>query len=153
MGSRRQARQYALQALYHADLRGIDAMESLNALWSGLLDDEGVEEARTPASSEVEFAQRLVQGALEHRDAIDALIEECSTNWRIPRMPIVDRSILRMAGFELMHCHDIPATVSVNEAVELAKQFGTADSRAFVNGIVDRMGRQLKRLKPRKRRR
>lgn len=152
MGSRRQARGYALQALYTADVRGVGGLEALNALWTGLLDQEGVDDNRPPESSEVEFAQRLVVGALEHREAIDALIESCSTNWRIPRMPVVDRNILRMAGFELMHCQDIPATVSVNEAVELAKQFGTADSRSFVNGIVDRMGRQLGRLERRSRR-
>jgi N utilization substance protein B len=146
VASRRQARQYALQALYHADLRGISGMASLNALWAGLMDGDGLGDARAPASSEVEFATRLVNGTLEHIEAIDALIEESSTKWRIPRMPVVDRNILRMAAFELMHCADIPGTVSVNEAVELAKRFGTADSRAFVNGVVDRMGRALDKL-------
>jgi N utilization substance protein B len=148
MSSRRQARQFALQALYQADLREIPAMAALNHLWSGLMDGEGLEEARAPESDEVEFAQRLVEGALSNLAEIDALIEQCSTNWRIPRMPVVDRNILRIAAFELIHCRDIPASVSVNEAVELAKLYGTADSRAFVNGIVDRMGRQLKRLDP-----
>ena len=118
MGSRRQARQYALQALYTADVRGVSAMEALNALWSGLMDGEGLE-GRTPESDEVEFAQRLVLGTLEDREALDALVEQCSTNWRIPRMPVVDRNILRMAGFELKSCPDIPATVSINEAVRL----------------------------------
>jgi N utilization substance protein B len=94
----------------------------------------------------MEFAQRLGLGVQEHLERIDALIEEASTNWRLPRMPVVDRNILRMAAFELMACVDIPATVSINEAVELAKKFGTADSRAFVNGIVDRMARQLGRI-------
>lgn len=148
MSSRRQARQFALQALYQADLRGIPAMASLNQLWSGLMDGEGLGDARAPESDEVEFAQRLVEGALSSLPEIDALIEQCSTNWRLPRMPIVDRNILRIAAYELMFCRDIPASVSVNEAVELAKLFGTADSRAFVNGIVDRMGRHLHRLDP-----
>lgn len=153
MASRRRAREYALQALYQSDLRDVPIATALNDLWSGLMDDEGIDEARPPESEEVEFAQRLGFGVLERRDAIDALIEECSTNWRIPRMPVVDRNILRMAAFELMVCTDIPATVSINEAVELAKRFGSADSRAFVNGIVDRMARQLNRLDPSKRRR
>ncbi len=151
MGSRRRARQFALQALYMADLRDVGAMEALNALWSTLLDDDGIEDVRAPRSTEVEFAQRLAVGALEEREAIDALIESSSTNWRLPRMPIVDRNILRMAVYEIMRCEDIPATVSVNEAVELAKLFGTADSRSFVNGIVDRIGRSLGRLQPRRR--
>ncbi|MCB9677897.1 MAG: transcription antitermination factor NusB [Alphaproteobacteria bacterium] len=152
MGSRRRARQFALQAMYQADLMGISAMDSLNHLWTGHLDGEGLIEGAAPDSEEVEFAQRLVAGAIEDLDALDVLIEECSTNWRLARMPIVDRNILRLAAFEMKHCADIPANVSVNEAVELAKQFGTADSRAFVNGIVDRMGRQLGRLDPDRRR-
>lgn len=153
MSSRRQARQFALQALYQADMRGITAMAALNDLWSGLMDGEGLDDERPPASDEVEFAQRLVDGTLAHQADLDALIEQCSTNWRLPRMPVVDRNILRLAAFELAHCPDIPATVSVNEAVELAKRYGTADSRAFVNGIVDRMGRQLERLDPSRKRR
>ena len=74
------------------------------------------------------------------------MIEEASTNWRVSRMPVVDRNILRIAVFELVECPDIPATVSINEAIELAKCFGAADSRAFVNGIVDRVARKLDRI-------
>jgi len=153
MGSRRRARQYALQAMYQADLMGISAMASLNHLWSGHLDGEGLEDTVAPDSEEVEFAQRLVQGAMEDLEGLDELIESCSTNWRLARMPLVDRNILRIAAYELKHCPDIPANVSVNEAIEIAKQFGTADSRAFVNGIVDGMGRKLGRLDAKRRRR
>lgn len=153
MGSRRRARQFALQAMYQADLMEISALASLNHLWSGHLDEEGLVDGTAPDSEEIEFAQRLVEGAITDLEALDTLIEEASTNWRLARMPLVDRNILRIAAFELKHCSDIPANVSVNEAVELAKEFGTADSRAFVNGIVDRMGRQLGRLDPSRRRR
>jgi N utilization substance protein B len=153
MASRRRAREYALQALYQADLGKIAVMDALQALWSGLMDDEGMDDLRPPESAEVEFAQRLVCGVSQHREAIDALIDECSTNWRLARMPVVDRNIVRLAGFELMECQDIPSNVSINEAIELAKRFGGADSRAFVNGLVDRMGRQLGRVSPRKGRR
>lgn len=145
-GSRRQARIYALQALYHADHAQLRASQALQSLWQSLIDGEGIDQERAPESDEVEFTQRLVRGVEEHTAAIDALIEQCSTNWRLRRMPVVDRNILRLAAFELMRCEDIPATVSVNEAVELAKLFGTEDSRAFVNGIVDRLGRQVGRL-------
>lgn len=146
MASRRRAREFALQALYNADLAEGRATVALNGLWAGLLDGEGLDDSRGPESEEVEFAQRVVLGVEARRDEIDALIEACSTNWRIPRMPVVDRNILRLAAFELMGCDDIPPTVSINEAVELAKRFGAAESRAFVNGIVDRMARQLGRL-------
>lgn len=146
MGSRRRAREFALQAMYNADIGEVTAKASLASLWSGLLEEEGIDDNRPPESPEVEFAQRLVLGVEARRDEIDGLIEACSTNWRIPRMPVVDRNILRMAAFELLACDDIPPTVSINEAVELAKRFGTAESRAFVNGIVDRLARNAGRL-------
>ena len=146
MASRRRAREFALQALFHADLSEESFPAALNHLWSGLLEDEGLGDARAPESDEVEFAQRLVHGVAERHDEIDALIQECSTNWRLVRMPVVDRNILRIAAFELLGCPDIPGTVSINEAVELAKKFGTKESRAFVNGIVDRIARQAGRV-------
>jgi N utilization substance protein B len=149
MASRRRSRQYALQAMYQADLAGAPLGASLQPLWSGLMEGEGIgEEPRVPESEEVEFAQRLVRGVDDHRARIDDLIESCSTNWRLSRMPIVDRNILRMAAYELMECLDIPANVAINEAIELAKRFGAGESRAFVNGIVDRMARVLGRIAP-----
>jgi len=152
VASRRRARVFALSALYCADLRDETAASTLNQLWSALMDDEGIAGERVPESPEMEFATRLARGVEETRDGIDALIEECSTNWRLARMPVVDRNILRVAAYELRSCQDIPASVSVNEAVELAKAYGGSDSKAFVNGIVDRMGRQLGRLGKRRRR-
>lgn len=153
MASRRRAREFALQALYQSDLAETSAMDALNGLWSGQMEGEGMDDARPAESSEVEFAQRLVRGVMEHSEELDALIEEASTNWRLRRMPIVDRNILRIATYELKHCDDIPPTVSINEAVEMAKRFGTGDSRAFVNGIVDRVGRGLGRIDGKRRRR
>ncbi|TNE92024.1 MAG: transcription antitermination factor NusB [Deltaproteobacteria bacterium] len=150
MASRRRAREYALQALYTADLTEQTVPAALAALWEGLIDGEGIDDSRPAESEEIEFAQRLAHGADAKREDIDALIEECSTNWRLPRMPVVDRNILRLAAYELMECTDIPANVSVNEAIELAKKYGTKESRAFVNGIVDRMGRKLDRLESRR---
>ena len=146
MASRRRSRHFALQALYQADLSEESLSTALAALWAGMVEGEGIGDSKPPESEEVEFAQRVAHGVEQHREPIDELIESCSTNWRLSRMPLVDRNVLRMAAFELMHCPDIPATVSINEAVELAKRFGTADSRAFVNGIVDRMARQLNRI-------
>jgi N utilization substance protein B len=142
---------YALQALYHVDLTKSVERDALNALWQTVMEQEGMDEVRPPESGEVEFALRLVQGVAEKRTAIDAMIDACSTNWRLKRMPLVDRNILRVATYELMDCNDIPGTVSVNEAIELAKLFGGDDSRAFVNGMVDRIGRQLGRLDEKRR--
>jgi transcription antitermination protein NusB len=150
VASRRQAREYALQAMFQADVREVGVQQALSDLWSGLMDGEGIDHTRPPESEEVEFAQRLCLGVDQNHTRIDTLIEECSTNWRLPRMPVVDRNVLRLAAFELMCCPDIPANVSINEAIELAKKFGSQDSRAFVNGIVDRMARQLGRIETRK---
>ena len=146
MGSRRRAREFALQALYNADISDQGGNASLSGLWAGMLEDEGLDDTRPPESPEVEFAQRIVLGVEERRDELDGLIEACSTNWRIPRMPVVDRNILRLSTYELLFQQDTPANVVINEAVELAKCFGTKDSKAFVNGILDRIARDLGRL-------
>lgn len=146
LGSRRRAREFALQALYRADLAETPEAESLQALWQAIVEGEGIDDLDVPEAAEVEFAERLVNGVAGARVEIDELIERYSTNWRIKRMPVVDRNILRLATYELMACNDIPGTVSINEAIELAKTFGTEDSRAFVNGIIDRVARQLGRL-------
>jgi N utilization substance protein B len=149
MASRRRAREYGLQALYQSDLRGISTADALNHLWSGVLETEDEEESqRPPASEEVEFAQRLVEGVNRTQADLDALVESCSTNWRLARMPIVDRNILRIAAYEIVHCDDIPLNVSINEAVELAKRFGAAESKAFVNGILDRICRTIREGAP-----
>jgi transcription antitermination protein NusB len=147
VGSRRRAREFALQALYHSDQRGQPASSALNALWSGVMDGDGFDaEQPAPESDEMEFAQRIVHGVEQRKDEIDELITQSSTNWRVARMPIVDRNILRMSAFELLALSDVPATVAINEAIELAKKYGAAESRKFVNGIVDRIARQLKRI-------
>ena len=138
MASRRRAREYALQALYEADLRGSSVADALNNLWSGALEGDD-DDLRAPEEEEVAFTERLVSGVDGNRGAIDTLLEECSTNWRVARMPVVDRNILRLASYELVHCADIPLNVSINEALELAKRFSSAESRAFVNGILDRV--------------
>ena len=149
-GSRRQARSYALQALYFSDLAQVAPVDALEGLWGALVDGEGLDAVRPPESSEIAFAKRLVRGVADNHTRIDEMIESCSTNWRMERMPVVDRNVLRIGTYELMEEPDIPGSVAVNEAVELAKTFGTAESRAFVNGLVDRIGRQLERLPTRK---
>jgi N utilization substance protein B len=86
-----------------------------------------------------DFAVQLVSGVLEHLTDIDGLIGSASTNWKVPRMARVDRNILRMACFELRYMADIPPKVTLNEAVEIAKRYGSTESGAFINGILDRI--------------
>ncbi|MDP6933823.1 MAG: transcription antitermination factor NusB [Myxococcota bacterium] len=137
MASRRRAREFALQALYQIDVSDCSARAALEATWSWLLD--GDDDTRPAESEEIEFTNKIVEGVVAQRDELDALIEKASVNWRLSRMPIVDRNILRMAAFELVATPDVPVSVCINEAVELAKQFGEKESRAFVNGILDRI--------------
>ena len=139
MASRRRAREWVLQALYQVDIAGIPPMEALESLWATLLDDDGTLSQGSPQQGDMDFARELVQGVFEHRERIETLIEQASLNWRLSRMPAVDRNILRMACYEILERPDIPVSVTINEAVELAKRYGGADSRAFVNGILDRV--------------
>lgn len=144
MAGRRRAREFAMQALYAVDIAAVSGGAALSALWAGRLDDtDAVDE---PVShEEMEFAQELVRGVLEDRDALDVRIEAASLNWRLARMPMVDRNILRLGAYEIVGRADIPASVSINEAIELAKRYGGAESRAFVNGILDRIAAEVGR--------
>ena len=147
MSSRRRAREHALSALYQADVGQVEVHRALEALWGGLIEEtEDLLGTRAPKSEEIEFATSLAQGVADHQADIDLRIEASSTNWRIGRMAAVDRNILRLGTFELVHQSETPPHVVINEAVELAKKFGTRDSKAFVNGILDRIGRDLGRI-------
>jgi N utilization substance protein B len=86
-----------------------------------------------------EFVERLVLGVREHLQEIDRLIEQYSKNWRLDRMTIIDRNILRMASYELLYCEEIPPKVTLNEAIDLGKRYGSEDSGSFINGILDRI--------------
>ena len=95
------------------------------------------------------FATALVGGVLEHQPRIDSLISEVAENWRLDRMAAIDRNILRLGAFELLYCDDVPTKVAINEALELAKRYSTAQSSRFVNGILDRVLQwQVRELTP-----
>ncbi len=129
MSIRRRAREIALQVLYQLDLGRGDTQEVLDLYWGNF----------QPSQKAREFCQRLIEGVRRSQDQIDPLIEENSENWTLKRMAVVDRNILRLATFELLHCPDIPFKVTLNEAIELAKKFGADDSSAFINGILDKI--------------
>jgi N utilization substance protein B len=137
MGARREARELALQALYQFDLLGGDesGTKSLAMFWEHF-DPEAEDEV-------LAFARELVEGVREHRERIDALIAESAEHWRLPRLSRVDLSVLRLATFELFGRPEIPASVTLNEAVEIARRFGSEESPAFVNGVLDHIARQL----------
>ena len=129
MGRRRQSREIALQLLYALDITRANSREVLCAAWT-----------ETMLSPEIrDFTTTLVTGVIQRRDEIDVFIQECSTNWSLERIGMVERNILRFAIYELCFLPDIPPNVTINEAVEVAKKYGTEDAPAFINGILDRV--------------
>jgi len=115
--------------LYQMDATGIDAAGAIELFWNHL----------GSALERDEFADQLVLGFSRVAGAIDEKIRAVSKHWRLERMSRVDRNIIRLAAYELMHVADIPRRVTLNEAVELAKRFGNEESPAFVNGVLDRI--------------
>ncbi len=128
MGSRHQARERALQILFQYDIHGRPGLWR-DVFWQ---ENEATDDVKA-------FAERLVAGVLEKKKELDALIGKYATNWKVSRMPIVDRNILRAGVYELLWMDDVPAKVTVNEAIELAKSFGDDDASKFVNGILDQV--------------
>ena len=127
MGYRRKARELGLQALYYMDMNGSINEEAL-ALFAGI---------HPPDEKVAPYFSRLVEGVMDHREIIDRTIHQHSEHWKVSRMACVDRNILRIAVFELLWCEDVPPKVSINEAIDIGKRFGTDDSGAFINGILD----------------
>jgi len=140
---RRLARECALQYLYQNDVQDDwdCTPERLQRFWdqARALADGAPEEEFERAR---EFAERLICGVAAEREKLDAMIRESAQNWTLERMGVVDRNIIRLAAFELYGCDDVPDVAAINEAIELAKEFGHEDSARFVNGIVDRLYRQ-----------
>ncbi|GAB4372284.1 MAG: transcription antitermination factor NusB [Acidobacteriota bacterium] len=139
-GPRRAARIAALAILYQVELSGESAETAIEAFFEGgLARAEGLE----LDGAARRFAEHLVRGTLARRDELDRLIRSGSEHWRLERMAVVDRNVLRLALFELLDDPSTPAPVILDEAVELAKAFGGAESGAFVNGVVDGIRRRL----------
>ncbi len=135
MGKRRKGREFALMILYELEFRPGEADRILEEFWQDHL-----------APPEVQaFTDSLVRGTLEHVREIDQLITANAAHWSLVRIAPIERNILRMAAHELLHRYDIPEKVSINEAIELAKLYGSEESGAFVNGILDQIRLHLER--------
>jgi len=134
---RRKAREYALQVLFQLDIRKEKPTATvLKHFWAEYNPDEEVKA----------FAEEIVKGTFKHLVKINDLIHQCAKNWSLDRMAVVDRNVLRMAAYEILYRMDIPTSVTINEAIEIAKKFGTDESGAFVNGILDRVARLTGKL-------
>lgn len=134
MGARRMGRERALQILYAMDLAEVDAEGELRLFWENLAEVEWVDG---------NFTDKLVRAYGQQQAHIDNVIREVSHHWRLERMARVDRNVLRLATAELLEMSDVPRRVTLNEAVELAKRFGSEGSAGFVNGILDRIASDL----------
>jgi len=135
MGRRRKSREVALQFLYQLDLGGDDDPTPHEAeFWTRYASDE---ETRA-------FAENLVRGTKTNQPKIDALIAQVTEHWDLERMAVVDRNILRLAVYELLWSAEVPPKVAINEAIEIAKKFGTQESSRFINGILDRIHKELR---------
>ena len=160
MGMRRQARERAVQFLFQHELNPPDNLDqALAHFWesqrtAAVAEDKGdatwgqTVEPPPPTAEELAaqaFAEPLIRGTLEHREEIDALVGKFAKNWSLRRMAAVDRNVLRLAVYEMLHREDIPPVVSINEAVDIAKKFSTQDSGKFVNGILDKLKGELMR--------
>jgi N utilization substance protein B len=140
MGSRRKARECALQMLFAADVADAVPEDVLRLYWAQLGDADLEEAAR-------DFATRLARGTLAHVEGLDERIRSRAEHWRIPRMAIVDRNILRLAVYEFLY-EPTPRTVAINEALEIARRFSTYEATQFINGILDAIKRDLDEQQP-----
>ncbi len=139
-GTRRKARECALQMLFAADFVKNSGLFSIDDYWHELGDTEFDDKTR-------DFANNLVQGTLDHSAAIDDTIRTRAEHWRIERMAVVDRNVLRLAVYEFLH-EDTPHTVVINEALEIARRFSTFEATQFINGILDAIKLDLEKANP-----
>ena len=135
MATRRDGREWALQIIFSMDLNTRSDLDQVFEYFFKVYADSD-EQTR-------EFTESIVKGVIENRLKIDVKIGEYAEHWKINRMGVVDRNVLRIAIYELMFCKDIPVAVVLNEAIDLAKYFSNSDSGRFVNGILDRAARDL----------
>ena len=127
MGNRRKARELAIQILFNMEFNPGDPDEIYDLVYENF----------RPSRSIRVFSKKLVCGVRENIKYLDSIIRSSSKNWRLERMPVVDRNILRLASYEILFMEDIPHKVSIDEAVELGKKFGAEESSAFINGVLD----------------
>ena len=140
MGSRRKARECALQMLFAADVAEMPATDVVRSYWAELGEADLDETAR-------EFATRLAAGTLQNLEMLDDRIRSRAEHWRISRMAVVDRNILRLAVYEFLY-EPTPRTVAINEALEIARRFSTYEATQFINGILDAIKRDLDEQQP-----
>ncbi len=135
MGKRRLSRELVIQFLYLIEMNEGKIPDQLKLFW----------ENHSAAEDVQSFSEDILQDIFDHKEAIDARLEKYSDNWTLSRMAVIDRNLLRMAASEILYSKTVPPKVAIDEAVEIAKRFGSEDSPNFINGILDRI---LKEMNP-----
>lgn len=133
MKQRTRSREVALQYLYQIDITSTHTQQTLHDFFAHFVDNDDL----------VPYAQDIIGGVCEHLMQIDALIEKASDNWKVSRMSTTDRNILRIAAYEMAYRRDIPYKVAINEAIEIAKRFGSSKFPSFANGVLDRVWSEI----------
>jgi len=136
MTTRRESREWGVQLLFQLDLNPAD---NISNVFAGFWQEKQIDQSMR------EFTENLVLGVRKNLQAIDDTIRKYADNWHIDRMAVVDRNVMRMAIYEMLFCKDIPPVVSINEAVDIVKYFGSNESGRFVNGILDRIRKDIDR--------
>lgn len=144
---RRLAREIAVQSLYQMEMNEVGAPEAVNMLINEAAEENETDVVIRDADVMRAYVTELVHGAWSHKEAIDGLLVDYLKGWRLSRLSRVDRQILRLSTYEMVFRDDVPAKVSVNEAIELSKYFGTDESGKFVNGVLGRMIQEVDSIK------
>ncbi|MEK0314261.1 transcription antitermination factor NusB [Cohnella sp. 56] len=139
---RRLAREIAVQSLYQMEMNGVSVQEAVDAVMEEAKGDNEMETEVAELAAVDAFTRELVLGVKTNQEALDGQLAGYLTGWQVDRLSRVDRQILRLAAYEMNHRKDVPAKVAVNEAIELAKHFGTDESGKFVNGVLGRLIRE-----------
>ncbi|MFD0711056.1 transcription antitermination factor NusB [Paenibacillus sp. GCM10027626] len=146
---RRLAREMAVQSLYQLEMNEVTAEDAVNMLVSETREEENELDATAADVRRIEeYVRGLVHGVIGHKAAIDDMLQQYLTGWQVDRLSRVDRQILRLACYEMVYCSDVPPKAVINEAIELAKHFGTDESGKFVNGVLGKLYKTLDELKP-----
>ncbi|WP_270170469.1 transcription antitermination factor NusB [Paenibacillus sp. SYP-B4298] len=146
---RRLAREIAIQSLYQMEMNEVAAEEAVNMLLQEAREENEIDAAAEDIKGIEEFVRQLVNGVAGNRQAIDDMLQQYLTGWQVDRLSRVDRQVLRLACYELVYTSDVPPKAIINEAIELAKLFGTDESGKFVNGVLGRLLKALDELKQR----
>lgn len=144
---RRLAREIAISSLYQMEMNEVTASEAVDMLMDELRQDNEIGGDQKEAGSTAEFARELVHGVLERKQAIDGMLQQFLTGWQVDRLSRVDRQVLRLACYEMVFRDDVPPKAAINEAIELAKHFGTEESGKFVNGVLGKLLQGIDELK------